>query len=52
MDETERKNDGRNTDAGIPLHLNCNIIKSHFVFGVLEKVNLHMGTIYFRWSML
>lgn len=52
MDETERKNDGKNTDVGIPLHLNCNFINFHFVFGMLEKVHLHMDTIYFRCSML
>lgn len=37
MDDTEGRNDGKNTDVGIPLHRNCNIINYHLVFGKLEK---------------
>lgn len=31
MDEQEGKNDGRNTDAGLPLHLNCFTVNNHFI---------------------
>lgn len=31
MDEQEGKNDGRNTDAGLPLHLNCFTVNIHFI---------------------
>lgn len=32
MDEQEGKNDGRNTDAVLPLHLNCFSVNNHFIW--------------------